>query len=424
MKPALIGLAALGLAVTALLVAQPTGERPIPGLRTVNRGDGAKEKDKDEDRDKEKRRVLRPRFTVSSSKEAYDLSERIILTLTLSLNKHFSLKDTEEESSGEEVERRAPAQVTVETFEAGTINVVSATRDGKPIEPTGGVIRFEDDPVGIQGRLLATIGPGDRVKIPFNVPHLSSQGSRLVVVEVNPGVTNFTQIYSLQEPGLYTLQFRYHYTGPDDGKPDVFRGEILSNPVSFLLHETNHAGQEGGADGLECDGSDPAFLVTCLNAIEEIRLATPVGRTTVERLEQSANTHTITPTDVPLGSGTDAANEANAFNGKGTSTMMEWNPTDTARYADGTPRDPTSALLHELWHANVADTGGWSTETVQGSLPGIPIERDEIDASIVQNEHSRATDKPLRQKYCVEVDDAHKSCADIPQPSPGPSPGQ
>jgi hypothetical protein len=90
MNHKLIGLGVLGVAITAVFAAQPSKEKPIDRVGTVNQGDGAKVKNKDEDNDKEKRRGLRPRFTVSSSKEAYDLSERIVLTLTLSLDERIS----------------------------------------------------------------------------------------------------------------------------------------------------------------------------------------------------------------------------------------------------------------------------------------------------------------------------------------------
>jgi Effector protein len=406
MKPALIGLAAFGLAVTALLVAQPTGERPIPGLRTVNRGDGAKEKDKDEDRDKEKRRVLRPRFTVSSSKEAYDLSERIILTLTLSLNKHFSPTDTEEESSGEEVEHRDTSKVTVETFEAETISVASATRNGNPIEPTDGATRYVDGPVGIQIRSLTTIGPGDHVTIPFDIPQ-SNEGSRLITAQPNPqSTTKITLIYSLAEPGWYRLQFRYHYTGPDDGKPNVFRGELLSNPVSFLLHraekDTTSVGQ---SDGIQCVG-DASFVLDCEAALLDLS-KTPTGAPIIQSLEQSDRTFTITETR----SGTQTTAFAGAYDGKGSSAAIRWDQTDTLPFwEDGVRADPSASLLHELYHASIADKGAWSTEVIANT------DLDEVDATMVENCYRRDVDLPQREKY---------NAADVPScggsPTPGPS---
>jgi hypothetical protein len=172
--------------------------------------------------------------------------------------------------------------LTVETFEAGTISVVSAKRNGRSIDPTKGLSRYEDDPRGIQIASLTTLTPGDQVKIPFNIPHLSSQGSRLILVELGPESENFALIYSLKEPGLYTFQFRYHYTGPGGGKPNVFRGEILSNPVSFLLRKVHETAQRGAGDGLVCDEAtnpdNPEFIAQCRAAIEAIGRQHQPGR--------------------------------------------------------------------------------------------------------------------------------------------------
>jgi hypothetical protein len=397
MKHKLIGLAALGVGITVVLVAQPSSERSKAEMGTVIQGDGAK--------DKEKKRVLRPRFTVTSSKEAYVPTQRIMLTLTLSLKKRFWSRDTEE------VEHGAPAKVTVETFEAGTISMVSATRDGKPIEPTQGLARYDDDPVGIQIDSLKTIGPGDHVAIPFDIPHLSSQGSRLVVVELNPESENLALIYSLQEPGWYTLQFRYRYTGPEDGKPNVFRGELLSNPVSFLVREVK-AGQRGTEDpGIACDEptdpDDPAFVAQCHAAMEHSRTATPNGEARIESLEQSNNTHIISRR-TEVGNLTVPENRADATNGHGTSTIIQWNPDDHTPLSDGTPRDPYAELTHEIDHAYHADRGEWVTEKV----PGTNVDEDEIHAAMEENDQRLHDGLPLRKK----IGDAK-----IPTASPSPS---
>jgi hypothetical protein len=416
MKHKLIGLGVLGLAFTAVFAAQPPRERPINRVSTVNQDDGDKVKNRDEDSDEGKRRRLRPRFIVSSSKEAYDPSERIILTLTLSLKKHFRPKDAEE------IENHALAQVTVETFEEGTITVVSATRNGKPIEPTLGVDRFLSDPVQTQVNSLKTIGSGEHVTIPFSIPVLPGQGSRLIVVRLHPESEHHALIYSLARPGWYTLQFRYLYTGLDDGKPNVFRGELISNPVSFLLRETHDKGQRGAGDGLECDPQDPEFADTdCQPALEHARTATPVGGAIVEGLEASSNTHVIMRSLEPEGTQTIALNE-NAYNGVGTSTIIEWNPNQDGNFLDGTPVEPQSGLTHELFHASVADEGGFSSEKV----PGTAVLNDEIQASEVENEQRLHDGLPLRDQYCVRLRDGTVSCADIPPPSPCPScsPGQ
>src|SRR2546428_12411921 len=66
----------------------------------------------------------RPVLTATSSASEYSQFEPILLTLTLSL-----------QGSGAEDDRRQPVAFYVTTYEAGTIDIVSATRDGKPIEP-------------------------------------------------------------------------------------------------------------------------------------------------------------------------------------------------------------------------------------------------------------------------------------------------
>src|SRR5437868_7031447 len=118
MKGKLIGLTALAVATAVVLVARPSVERAIAGAGAAHQDEGAKDKDRDEDRDREKSRELQPKLTVSASKEAYDLSERIVLTLTLSLDERRHRTE------------HLPAEMTVETFEADTVSVVSATRNG------------------------------------------------------------------------------------------------------------------------------------------------------------------------------------------------------------------------------------------------------------------------------------------------------
>jgi hypothetical protein len=157
------------------------------------------------------------KFTVSSAATSYDRSEPIRLTLSLRLDSSVQ------------------TDVTVTTFEAGTISVVSATRDEKPVEPLKGTVRFEDDPVLLQIDALRTLTPGDRMTIPFDVPHIPSEGSKLIVEQLEPEDKHVALIYPLMEPGLYRLQFLYHYTGPDDGKPNIFRGEVPSNTITFRL---------------------------------------------------------------------------------------------------------------------------------------------------------------------------------------------
>ena len=159
-------------------------------------------------------------FTVSSAKSEYALSDPISLTLTLSLNPHFG------------------TEMSVTSYEVGTISVISATRDGKPISPTEGAADFEMDPILFQVESLKIIAPGDRVAIPFVVRHVPGHGSLLIVEELNPDKDDhLSRVFSLAEPGLYTFQFLYHYTGPDGGKRNVFRDEVSSNTISFRLRQ-------------------------------------------------------------------------------------------------------------------------------------------------------------------------------------------
>lgn len=168
-----------------------------------------------DDREHERREPLA--FTVTPSARAYERSERITLTLALGLD------------------RRARAGATVTTYGPGSIRVVSARRDGKAITPLEGTANFEVDPFLLQTTFLTTIGPGERVTIPFAVPQVPGAGSVLIVERLDPDGAHTSRIYPLEKPGLYTFRFLYRYTGPDDGRPNVFRGEVLSNTVRFRL---------------------------------------------------------------------------------------------------------------------------------------------------------------------------------------------
>jgi hypothetical protein len=385
MKRKLIGLGVLGLAFTAVFAAQSSKEKPIERVRAFNQDGGEKDKNTDEDGDEGKRRVLRPRFIVTSSKGAYDLSERIVLTFTLRLNKRFRARDREE------IENRAPAEMTVETFEAGTISVVSATRDGKPIQPTNGAARYLDDFGGIQIRSLTTIGPGNHVTIPFDIPQ-SNEGSQLITVQPNPqSSTKIALIFSLAEPGWHTFQFRYHYTGPDGGKPNVFRGALLSNPVGFLLHKAEKdATSVGAGDGIQCVG-DASFVLDCEAALLDLS-KTPTGAPIIQSLEQSDRTFTITETRSETQ--INVRDRSNAYNGQGSSATIRWNQTDTLPFSgDGVRADPTASLLHELYHASIADKGAWSSEVIAGT------DLDEVDATMVENCYRRDEELPQREKY-------------------------
>jgi Effector protein len=430
MKHKLIALGLVGVAFTAVFAAQLSKEKPIENVGAFNQDDNEKVKDSDEG----KRRVLRPKFTVSSSKEAYDPSERIILKLTLSLPKHFRPSD-EEERDKEEIEHRTPAQVTVETFEADTISVVSARRNGEAIKPTLGTVRYLDNPVMHEVRSLTTIGPGDHAAIPFIIPGLPNQGSRLITVRLNPESEHLALIYSLAEPGWYTLQFRYLYTGPDGGKPNVFRGELRSNPASFLVREADKAQQRGTGDGLVCDPLDPEFADTeCTNVINEVR-SMPTGATMIDTLEASPKTNVIMRTDGPsqtyatsLDDGyaegqtvTDhAGNVIGQGTGHGSDAIIEINPADQ----ESASMDLGSDFVHEGAHALSFNNGLASAEKAPGAKK---VDLDEIIATQEQNIYLKEKGSDPVKQYCAGNQDGTEECVDVPAsptPSPGKSPAQ
>jgi hypothetical protein len=157
-------------------------------------------------------------FTVDSSKHTYRLTEPIVLTLTLNLD------------------RRAPTSVTVNTFEAGTITVAEALLNGQGISPMDWLAVFDDSLEGLQLNSLVALAPGQSVSIPFDV--LAAQGGgALISDEVFPpdGTLPMASVFPLTAPGSYTLQLQYQYTGLDGGQPNVFRGVVVSNAVNFRL---------------------------------------------------------------------------------------------------------------------------------------------------------------------------------------------
>src|SRR5947208_159912 len=85
------------------------------------------------------KRAKQPVLTATSSASEYDQFESILLTLTLSLQGRVAEDDI---------------AFYVTTYEAGTIGIVSATRDGKPIQPKIGTLHFDDIPVALQIRSL------------------------------------------------------------------------------------------------------------------------------------------------------------------------------------------------------------------------------------------------------------------------------
>jgi hypothetical protein len=289
------------------------------------------------------RDIPRPEFNAVASKQDYDRPEQIRLTLTLSLDRHVWTK----------------SQVTVATFEAGTISVVSI-RNGKPIQPSISSVDFENHPRSMQIASLKTIARGDVVTIPF-------EGSRLVMRELNPDRNDIALVYPLTEPGLYTLRFRYHYTGPDGGKPNVFRGVLLSNPVSFRVKPGPKHSILYEDPPLVCDPTaDDDWRRACEANLDALRSSSSCS-TVIESLEQpSAHPVTIRPS--PDGETTNQPQTMAAeMPGVGSGSDIYWDATSTKDLQPGVPRDPTASLCHEICHAKIADLGQRSFETEEGT---------------------------------------------------------
>jgi hypothetical protein len=171
------------------------------------------------------KRAKQPVLTATSSASEYDQFEPILLTLTLSLQGRVAEDD-----------RRQPIAFYVTTYEAGTIGIVSATRDGKPIQPKIGTLHFDDIPVALQIRSLRRLVGGTALTIPLDLQYAALLGgSQLSMKLLHSAGRNLVLSYPLGERGLYELQFVYEYTGPDHGWVHPFRGKILSNAVRFRV---------------------------------------------------------------------------------------------------------------------------------------------------------------------------------------------
>lgn len=87
---------------------------------------------------------------------------------------------------------------------------------------------------------LVTIPPGDKVEFSFYGVKRCHSIERVLsdqcppeggdqVTKIMPGC----RIAEIARPGVYRLQFSYHYQGEDAGKPNVFRGELISPEVTI-----------------------------------------------------------------------------------------------------------------------------------------------------------------------------------------------
>jgi hypothetical protein len=150
---------------------------------------------------------------------------------------------------------------------------------------------------------------------------------------------------------------------------------------------------------LACAG-DENFVGQCQVALEDSRTTSPAGAAVIERLENSSNPHVILPASSVDEASTspisqfDAYDTASGGSGVGTGTFVTWAPLDFTPI-DGAPGSPHALLLHELWHANIAEEGGMSSDNV----PGTQLDRDEIDATIVENQCRQNTRCGLRESY-------------------------
>jgi hypothetical protein len=83
--------------------------------------------------------------------------------------------------------------------------------------------------------------------------------------------------------------------------------------------------------------------------------------------------------------------------GNGSGAIIEWNPTEGGTYLDGTPRDATSELPHEFYHAFIMQSGELG-DTKAADNPS--IFQDEVEATEIQNGYLQENGLPTIGKYC------------------------
>jgi hypothetical protein len=135
--------------------------------------------------------------------------------------------------------------------------------------------------------------------------------------------------------------------------------------------------------GLHIKDDPPGYrarVETCLN---ELR-AMGIPRTILDTIDRAS---IFTYIRMPVPGRVDEDGDANGFqpardqaSGRLVGSIIFWDPDLTGSYMDGTPRDPCSALLHELKHA---------ADNAQGTLTGVKGGRNqrnaEVDAVQIQN---------------------------------------
>jgi hypothetical protein len=144
----------------------------------------------------------------------------------------------------------------------------------------------------------------------------------------------------------------------------------------------------------------PAFKKQVADCFAKFRTNDPEN--IIGTLEKSKFVHDVMETNVPKGSTENPVNApagravGDGGTGKGTSSNITWNPTDTSNYEPGVPRDPCSALYHELYHSYEDDQG----VSVYAKYGGAAcVQQVELNATIAQNEYLRAIGKPVRTNY-------------------------
>jgi uncharacterized repeat protein (TIGR01451 family) len=141
-----------------------------------------------------------------------------------------------------------------------------------------------------------------------------------------------------------------------------------------------------------------AQVQACLNELKGY----PEKAHLLQDLVASANEHTIERTNGGSSNRTSppAANESN---GMGTGSQTFWNPTNShfPTYADGTPRDPCAALLHELVHGHDKDNGVMDRTPVAttAGMPPETVALSEVRACQLQNWLHQAKGMASRTRY-------------------------
>jgi hypothetical protein len=376
-----------------------------------------------------------PALTVTTSAPAYDRFEPIMLRATVGLHAPSMKEKKNAQGKIDQVEDQTAnrsGEVTVATFEAGTIKVISASVDGKPIVPSFALVRFVDDPVLAQVGSLRTMEPREHVLIPLDTSNVPGTGSHLIVEELHQVVGNIAWIYSLTKPGLYKLQLAYQYTGPDNGSANVFRDRILSNVVTFTVREwerhrffkSKTPTRVGPYHGnLRCLGNQD-FVSRCEFALMELGKSSVVGPI-IQGLQRSNRSLMITETgsltkiivsdpegslvygehiEVEVEAPQNAAKITITGNGEGSSADISWNLGYTSAFAsDAAPKDPYAGLVNGLYLASLADKGAWSVGTMNdlqaGRTNDVQTHVDELASAIIENYYRCEVGLPLRQRY-------------------------